>query len=190
MSVVAQLDRLDDRSLLLLLVGTAALLFAAGVTYLLVPQYKSLRTAIETRTTMRETVLKGKAVYGELESLTEQVESLRKRVHGDMANRPLNQMESYIIGRLQRISWEHNVELRGVAPGPGRSVEMFKEIVFDVELVGRYFDLVGWLRELSEQLGFVVVKEFRLRPLAAPDADEPNLTMHLKMVSYRLVQES
>lgn len=186
MSVMVQLERLDDRSLLLLLAGIAGLLLAVGVVYLLTPQYKALNTAVETRSTMRETVAKGKAVFGELEQLADEVTQLRKRVHGDMANRPLKQMESYIIGRLQKISWQHGVELRGVAPGPGRSVQMFKEIVFDVELVGDYFDLVAWLRELSRQLGFVVVKEYRLRPLNAT-ADEPVLSMNLKMVSYRLV---
>jgi len=186
MTVMAYLDRLDDRSLLLLMAGVAGLLLAAGVVYLLVPEYKALNTAVETRANMRETVSKGKAVFGELEHLAEQVTELRQRVHGDMANRPLKQMESYIIGRLQKISWEHNVELRGVAPGPGRSVQMFKEIVFDVELVGAYFDLVAWLRELSRQLGFVVVKEYRMRPLNVADL-EPELALNLKMVSYRLV---
>ena len=189
MSVMVQLERLDDRSLLMLLVGVAVLLFTAGIMYLLVPQYKSLRTAMETRTTMQETVAKGKAVYGELERLAEEVAGLGQRVHGDMANRPLKQMESYIIGRLQKISWQHNIELRGVAPGPGRTVQMFREIVFDVELVGDYFDLVAWLRELSKQLGFVVVKEYRLQPLNT-EGDEPVLKMNLKMVSYRLVSAS
>lgn len=188
MSVMVHLERLDDRSLLLLLVGAAALLFSAGVAYLLVPQYKALQTAMETRTNMQETVAKGKAVYGELERLADEVAELRQRVHGDMANRPLKQMESYIIGRLQKISWQHNVELRGVAPGPGRRVQMFREIVFDVELVGDYFDLVAWLRELSRQLGFVVVKEYRMRPLNT-GADEPVLALNLKMVSYRLVSD-
>ncbi len=189
MSVMVQLERLDDRSLLMLLVGAAVLLFTAGVVYLLVPQYKELRTAMETRGTMQETVTKGKAVYGELDRLEADVAELRQRVHGDMANRPLRQMESYIIGRLQKISWQHNIELRGVAPGPGRSVQMFREIVFDVELVGDYFDLVAWLRELSRQLGFVVVKEYRLQPLNG-DGDTPILTLNLKMVSYRLVSDS
>lgn len=189
MNAIATLDRLDDRSLLLLLAGIAGLLLAAAAFYLVLPMYKSLNVAIETRTSMEEAVSKGKAVYGELESLKEEVAELRQRVHGDMANRPLKQMESYIIGRLQKISWQHSVELRGVAPGPGRSVQMFKEIVFDVELVGDYFDLVAWLRELSQQLGFVVVKEYRLRPLNAT-ADEPELTLNLKMVSYRLVSDS
>ncbi len=188
MSLVAQLERLDDRSLLLLLVGAGAMLLAAGITYLVVPQYKTLRSAVETRATMQETVTKGKAVYGELDLLAAQVDELRQQVHGDMANRPLKQMESYIIGRLQKISWQHNVELRGVAPGPGRSVQMFKEIVFDVELVGTYFDLVAWLRDLSGQLGFVVVKEYRMRPLSTAEA-EPELSLRLKMVSYRLVSE-
>ncbi|MDH3716189.1 MAG: type 4a pilus biogenesis protein PilO [Gammaproteobacteria bacterium] len=189
MSVMVHLERLDDRSLLMLLGGVAALLFAAGIVYLVVPEYKALNMAVETRANMRETVSKGKAVYGELESLAEEVAELRQRVHGDMANRPLKQMESYIIGRLQKISWQHNIELRGVAPGPGRSVQMFKEIVFDVELVGDYFDLVAWLRELSGQLGFVVVKEYRMRPLNIAD-DEPQLVLNLKMVSYRLVSDS
>ena len=189
MNAIATLDRLDDRSLLLLLAGIAGLLLAAAVFYLVLPQYKSLNMAVETRVNMREAVSKGKAVYGELESLEDEVAELRQRVHGDMANRPLKQMESYIIGRLQKISWQHSVELRGVAPGPGRSVQMFKEIVFDVELVGDYFDLVAWLRELSQQLGFVVVKEYRLRPLNAT-ADEPQLALNLKMVSYRLVSDS
>ena len=189
MSVMVQLERLDDRSLLMALLGIALLLTAASIVYLVIPQYKSLQMVMETRATLEETVTKGKAVYGELERLDEEVAALGQRVNGDMANRPLKQMESYIIGRLQKISWQHNIELRGVAPGPGRSVQMFREIVFDVQLVGDYFQLVAWLRELSNQLGFVVVKEYRLRPLNGQDA-VPMLAMDLKMVSYRLVSES
>jgi hypothetical protein len=99
---------------------------------------------------------------------------------------PDKQLEAFVIGRLQGISWRNHVELRGVKPGKGEVVRIFREVLFDVEVSGDYFDLFAWLQELRRELGFVVVKQFAIRPLER-DKENPRLSVKLSIVSYRRV---
>ncbi len=184
MNLVGTLARFDERTVRMALAGVLVLVLAAAVTYLVVPEGRALRDAWQAREALRNTIGNRTRMDAEIAALGGHIEDLQKRLHGDMASRPVRQMESYIIGRLQAISWRHKVELRGVTPGQGRQVRMFREIMFDVQLAGGYFALVDWLRDLSRELGFVVVKEYELVP-ATRDTRDPPLLLKLKMVSYR-----
>ncbi|MDH3871745.1 MAG: hypothetical protein OEU44_05990, partial [Gammaproteobacteria bacterium] len=63
-------------------------------------------------------------------------------------------------------------------------VYKFEEALFEVEISGDYFDLYNWLQDLGEDLGFVVVKHFKLRPLDQNETS-PRLNAKLTIVSYR-----
>ena len=104
-----------------------------------------------------------------------------------MANLPVRQVEAYIIGRLQRVSWNNNVELVSVEPAIGDRVQMFQEMLFNVQLVGQYGDLYRWLWETRDDLGYVVVKEYALRRQDNVD-DEPQLIADLSLASYRAIE--
>ncbi|RDH89957.1 MAG: hypothetical protein DIZ77_12145 [endosymbiont of Seepiophila jonesi] len=84
-----------------------------------------------------------------------------------MAGLPAQQMESYIIGRLQKVSWETNVELVSVKPGDGQTVQMFQESLFEVELNAGYFDFFKWLQTIGRDLGFIVIKKYGIQPLGS-----------------------
>ncbi len=59
---------------------------------------------------------------------------------------------------------------------------MFEEVPFEVEIVGGYFSLYDWLRDVEAELGPMVVKQYRI------SSEERDLTrMSLTMVSYRSV---
>jgi Tfp pilus assembly protein PilO len=183
------LARLDNRSFLLALLGLLVLVTAAAFSYLVWPQIKAYGAELHTRETLREVIDNGDALEHELATLKAQVEELKRRLHGDMANLPIKQMEAYIIGRLQAMSWRHDVELSSIQPGAGQSVEMFREILFDVALSGHYFNLVSWLKDLGNELGFVVIKEYEMKPLGRETEGEPRLALDLTIVSYRAMQQ-
>ena len=115
------------------------------------------------------------------------LDELRYRLYGDMANLPVKQVEAYIIGRLQKISWNNGVELVSVEPSTGDRVQIFQEMLFNVQLVGGYDDLYAWLWEARNDLGYVVVKEYALTRSNRDDA-EPLLLADLSLASYRAVE--
>ena len=181
------LDKLDVRQQQLLAGGSLLLLVALLFSYLLLPEIKTYRTGLESRIVLEDIADQGQAVSQQLENLATEVEALKTQLHGDMANLPEKQLESFVIGRLQAISWRNNVELVSIAPSAGETVQVFQESLFRIELSGSYFDLFDWLGEIGGDLGFVVIKEYAMRP-AEDVAADPDLTVNLTIASYRLTE--
>ena len=169
----------------LIALGTWVLLGAALFAYLVLPQIKSYRTATESRQVLRQAAEAGEAVSAQLESLNKEIEALQRELHGDTANLPEKQLESFVIGRLQNISWTNQVELVAVEPRIGETVQMFRENLFELELTGSYRGLFKWLADVSDELGFVVIKEYEMSPAEAEAAD-PRLSVSLTLASYRV----
>lgn len=167
--------------------GLVLLLVAGSFSYVLLPRIKLYQSSVEARTLLRDVATQGQAVSQQLADLAVEVETLAQQLHGDAANLPDEQLESFVIGRLQAISWRNNVELVSIAPSAGESVQEFRELLFRVELSGSYLDLYGWLGELSDELGFVVIKEYEMRPIEDV-AHDPDLNVDLSIASYRLMR--
>jgi Tfp pilus assembly protein PilO len=178
-------DQLDERQQRLLAGGTLVLLVTVLFVYVLLPQAKAYKTAADARVVLVDAAMQGQEVGAQLESLQVEVANLQKKLHGDMVNLPPEEMESYIIGRLQDVSWRNDVELISVKPGTGERVQIFTESLFQVELVGDYFDLYRWLGDVANELGFVVVKEYQMKP-QQNIPDSPLLTARLTLASYRV----
>ena len=179
-------DKLEPRQQVMLAGGALLLLVAAIFSYVLLPQIKAYRAGLEARAVLADVAEQGLAVSQQLESLGLELEVLRKELHGDTANLPAEQLESFVIGRLQTISWRNDVELQSIEPAAGGTVQDFQESIFRVELSGKYRDLFSWLGELNDELGFVVIKEYQMRPIEDVAAD-PDLFVNLSIASYRLV---
>lgn len=177
----------EPRVLRLVLGSSVPVLAALLFSLLLWPQVKTYRTSIETRDQLQQIVLNGSRLAVQLEQEKVLLEDLNRRLHGDTADLPVVQMESYIIGRLQKISWEKGVELVSVRPAEGQTVKIFREVLFEVELVGRYFEFFDWLRTLGHELGFVVIKRYQITP-ENDQQEDPNLRVKLTIVSYRAEQ--
>lgn len=178
------LANMEPRIILLLMASIALLVAAALGSYVIWPEARSYRESLNTLSTLESVVSQQSSLETQLASLQDELDSLQGQLHGDMVNLPDNQMESFVIGRLQGISWRNKIELMGVRPGKGGIIQGFEEILFDVEVAGDYFDLYAWLQELGKELGFVVVKSFNIRPLDTGDT-APRLTARLTIVSYR-----
>ena len=180
-------DRLDARQLRLLIGGGLLLLIALLFSYILLPQMKAYQKALTSKTMLLNIASQGQAVSLQLQDMAAEVEALKKELHGDMANLPEKQLEAFVIGRLQTISWRNNVELLSIEPQAGETVQVFSESLFKVELAGNYFELFDWLGEINEQLGFVVIKEYQMQPIENV-AENPRLTVNLTIASYRVTQ--
>ena len=181
------LNKISLRELHLVLSGIAAVVTVAIVFGAIVPQAKALAAASREVEVLESAAADGTELEQHLQAQHARIEDLQYRLNGDMANLPVEQVEAFIIGRLQRISWGNDVELVSVEPGTGDRVQIFQEILFNVQLAGQYDDLYSWLWDAREELGFVVVKEYSLTRQDNDD-DEPVLVADLSLASYRAIE--
>lgn len=182
------LKKISLREIHMLLLGIGAIVSAGVIVALLVPNVKALRVAKAEVRVLENAAQDSVALDQHLQQKHEKIAALQYQLHGDMANLPPKQVEAFIIGRLQRISWNNDIELVSVAPDVGERVKIFQEMLFQVQIAGQYEDLYRWLWEARDDLGFVVVKEFSLRRNDAVD-EEPRLLAELSLASYRAVEE-
>jgi Tfp pilus assembly protein PilO len=184
----AILQRVPPRTVVLLMSALALTLVIALVSYVVWPQARAYRESLATLRLLEGVAAKGDSLQGEMSRLQDRVDTLNRQLHGDMVDLPKNQMESFVIGRLQEISWRNHVELLSVTPGLGDKVQVFEEVTFNVRVSGDYFDLYQWLQDLREELGYVVVQQFKLA--AGPPADTARrVVATFTIVSYREAQD-
>ncbi len=149
-------------------------------------QIKDFNAVDKSHSVLQDVVNSSEGLDEQLGKADSEVQTLARQLHGDMAGLPAKQMESYIIGRLQKVSWDTGVELISVKPGDGQKVQMFQESLFEVELHAGYFDFFNWLQTIGQELGFIVVKKYDIQP-QDNDLSDPKLKIVLTMVSYRMV---
>ena len=181
------LKRISLRELRLLLLGLGAIVTVAAIVGLVAPNAKALRAANNEVHVLEVAAQDGAELERHLQDQHEKIDELRYLLYGDMASLPAQQVEAYIIGRLQQVSWNNSVELVSVEPALGDRVKMFQEMLFNVQLVGQYDDLYRWLWDAREDLGYVVVKEYSLRRQDGVD-EEPQLFAELSLASYRATE--
>jgi hypothetical protein len=184
----AALQQLEPRSLRLILPLVWVVLAAALAVYVLKPQILSYRQGVASRHLLENNVADGGRIERDIASVRQDIEALRQKLQGDIEDVPLNQTESYLIGRLQGVSWGADVELVGVKPGLATPVLGFEEMAFEVEVRAGYQALYTWLRELAGKLGFILVKRYDIAPVSA-GKDAERLRMKLTMVFYRTIRE-
>ena len=175
----------NPRSVALALIGTVGLLLVAQLTYLVLPQFKQYRQLSSTHDLLELATGNNQSVTQQLSRVENEVAELSRELHGDMAQLPVKQMESFVIGRLQKVSWNTDVELASVQPGSGGQVQNFRELLFEVKLNARYHDFFEWLQIVNDELGYIVVKNFEIRP-SDRELEDPKLTLTLTLVSYRI----
>lgn len=182
------LDNAEPRMVGLGIAMIVLLVCAVQVTYLLWPQLQRFNQLTESHAILTDAANSEDGLALQLERVKAEVDGLMHGLHGDMAGLPAQQMESYIIGRLQKVSWATSVDLISVKPGTGQQVQMFQESLFDIQIHARYQDFFAWLDQIGRELGFIVVKKYRIHPLDQELVD-PLLDITLTMVSYRMVKE-
>lgn len=176
--------RLDTRQFYLLLGGAVLLAAAVMVSLLLIPQVKIYRAAKTANAGLPPVPADAAMLQAMLAERDRAITERSRQLHGDMANLPVREIEAFVIDRLQGIAWNHDVVLEGVRPSTGETVEAFREVLFELELSGRYADLFGWLQELRSELGFIVIKEYQMDRATDDDVD-PELNVEMTIASYR-----
>lgn len=179
-----QLEQIDQRSFQLILGLLSLVLVAAIVVYGLVPQFKEMQKQKSAYSLLKSVDAAPGDLPSHIEAMEKEVQQLQGKIAGDSASLPFKQLESHIIGRLQKVAWKHDVKLEGVRPKKGVNVDTFREMLFDVSMQGSYPSTHGMLAELQEHLGFVVVKKLELRPGRADDKGQ--LQIKLTLASYRV----
>ena len=114
-------ENAEPRSVAMMLVGVVVLLAVLLLTYLLWPQVKMYRELSSSHAMLEQAVAGNDSLANRLRVIEAEVKDLSRQLHGDMAQLPARQMESFVIGRLQKVSWETEVELtpsvtRGAEP--------------------------------------------------------------------------
>ena len=179
-------DNAQPRVVAMMLVGIVLLVAVIEITYLLWPQLKTWRDLNSSHQLLEQTVTSSDSLSQQLERIDGEVQELSRELHGDMARLPAKQMESFVIGRLQKVSWATDVELVSVQPGSGRQVQNFRESLFEVRLNAQYHDFFEWLQMVNDELGYIVVKKFEIDGGSGDDIDDPLLSLSLTLVSYRM----
>ena len=182
--MLAAIEKLGAREFKLLLLGLGLALTSIAVVTAFLPKIKQYQAATKTVAILEDAQKSSADLDQQLQQRHANIDELKYRLHGDMADLPLKQVESYVIGRLQKISWRNDVELVSVKPAAGQHVQTFRETLFNIELVGEYDNIYRWLWDTKNELGFVVVKEYAMRRDDDND-DNPRLLAEVSLSSYR-----
>jgi Tfp pilus assembly protein PilO len=182
-------ENAQPRVVAMTLIGIVALIAVVEITYLLWPQVKNYRNLQASHQVLERALSNKDSLSQQLQIIDAEVKDLSRQLHGDMAQLPVKQMESFVIGRLQKVSWATDVELVSVQPGSGKRVQNFQERLFEVKLSARYHDFFEWLQIVNHELGYIVVKKFEINPDDRDVTDNPQLSLVLTLVSYRMEQE-
>jgi Tfp pilus assembly protein PilO len=153
-------------------------------TFLVHPKIKDYLEVARSETNLSSIVSDGDDLDGQIKQFHSDIDQLQRRLHGDMASLPEKEIEAHIVGKLQQISWQNQIQLVGVEPAAGDTIESFHEILFQVNLAGEYMNMYRWLQEVSNELGFVLIKQYEMQ--AIDDlAENPRLSVKLTMSTYR-----
>ncbi len=183
----SQLESLDQRQIQMIGYGVMVLIVAALVMYLILPQWRAYQAADASLDLLSASVVQGDGLDVQLEIMRSQVNDMSRELNGDAANLPTKQMEAFVIGRLQTISWRNDMTLVSVQPREGQPVNQFRELVFDIKLSGDYFKFFDWLNDIGTELGFVVVKRFDIGsgPSSQTGVETTELSVNLTVAAYR-----
>ncbi len=180
-------ELIDPRSLRLLLGGCVLLLCAAISVYWIKPLWLQYQQLQQSNARMAAAVADGPALSEKIQQRYATMSHLEEQLYGSSGAVPARQIESYVIGSLQSISWSLGVKLDSVKPLPAKPILQFNETPFEVVLSGSYFDLFSWLQAVDRELGFIVVDTLNVTP-SGGDRSGQALRMSLRMASYRVAQ--
>lgn len=178
------LQKIGTRELRLLLLGAGLVISVVVVTAMLLPKMKQYSAAIREVSVLEEARANSPDLERHLQERHTKIEELKFQLNGDITNLPFKQVESYVLGRLQKISWRNDVELVSVEPASGQKIQIFRELLFNIEIVGEYDNIYRWLWDAKNELGFTVVKEYSMSRRDNID-DHPRLLAQVSLASYR-----
>ena len=179
-----QLAGIEPGSLKLMLMLVAVVIATAMALYLVKPQYLEFRDRRVSYQMLLDQIDDPKQLQQAIDQQRADISELQLQLHGEAGNMPVNEMESFLVGRLQRLAWDAGIELVGVRPGSAKRIMEFEEISFEVEVAGEYRNLYQWLDKIGEALGFMLVTNYEIS-LATRTDEATELDMKVTIVFYR-----
>lgn len=184
MSIRSAISLMDNRQFYGVLISTVLLVTAATLSYGFLPQFKKYQKEQAVRSGLASNEASTHTLESQLKQKDEAISQRAQELHGDAANLPAREIEAFVIDRLQDLAWSHGVVLEGVKPESGQEVEPFQELLFKLEVRGHYNQLFEWLQELRKELGFIVIKEYRMNRVDQAQTN-PELRAQITFASYR-----
>lgn len=180
--VIAAIQEVPVRTRKLAVAALSVIALLAALLYGIKPAYLEYqRTEEKALRAASSAVNRDLGAEAGLNRLRAEVEALREELVGDAGQVPREQIESFVVGTLDRISQRHGVQLVSIQPSETASVWMFEELPYSVSVTGSYFSLHQWLYEVEEDLRPMVVKSFEMRP----SRPEGRVQLDLRVVAYR-----
>jgi Tfp pilus assembly protein PilO len=174
----------DTRSLKMIMMLVCVVIVAATALYMIKPVFVDYQQRRETYGMLQNQLQDQAQLQSSIDQARDQIGKLQLELHGEASNMPVNEMESYLVGRLQGLSWDAGIELVGVRPGAAKRIMEFEEISFEVDVSGEYANLYKWLDMIGNVLGFMLVTNYDIS-LSGRDSSKTALNMHVTIVFYR-----
>ena len=176
------------KSLKLILFLVSLVVLTALLLYLVKPQYLSYSQKSATYKMLNTQIDDQQHLQQAIDTEHEKIKALQLQLHGEAGAMPVNEMEAYLVGRLQGLAWDAGVELVGVKPGHAKRIMEFEEISFKVDVTGDYRNLYSWLTRIGEKLGFMLISNYEIS-LEGKAVNSVPLKMGVTIVFYRVVEK-
>ena len=178
------LTDVEPKSLGMILLLISLVVVAAMTLYMVKPQYQSFSERSRSFEMLNSQIDDQEQLQRAIDDEHQKIKDLQLQLHGEAGDMPVNEMESYLVGRLQGLAWDAGVELAGVRPGQAKRIMAFEEISFKVEITGEYQNLYEWLNKIGDTLGFMLVSNYEIA-LAGKKSNQTPLKMGVTIVFYR-----
>lgn len=178
------LMEVDPKSLKLILLLSGIVIVTAMALYLIKPQYLIFHDRSASFEMLNNQIDDQPRILRAIDDERKQIKEMQLQLHGEADSMPVNEMESYLVGRLQELAWESGIELAGVRPGHAKRIIEFDEIPFKVDVTGEYRNLYDWLSRIGNKLGFMLVSNYEIG-LTGRRSNDAQLKMNMTIVFYR-----
>ncbi len=174
-------EQVQPRMLIIMLVSIIFLTLISSYLYVIKKPFLGLRQHQQTLSLLQGELQTGIPLQHKIKTQQQLVENLNQQLHGTGPKLPVNKMIAYVIGELDKIASRHQVNLSSVKPQTSKTMFSFKELPFQIEISGDYFNLFSWLKDVEHDLGPIVIKQFDISPLGRTN----DRKMQLTIVAYQ-----
>ena len=178
------LAEVEPRSLGLILLLIGFVSATAMMLYVVKPQYQRFDESSASYEMLNGQIDDQAQLQRAIDDQRKKIQDMQLQLHGEAGDMPVNEMEAYLVGRLQELAWESGIELAGVRPGPAKRIMEFEELSFKVEVSGEYRDLYDWLNRIGDKLGFMLVSSYEISVVNRKSIETP-LKANVTIVFYR-----
>ena len=184
-SIRQNLQQVEPKSLGLILLLSGFVIAVAASLYIVKPQYQSYNDKSASLEILNSQIDDQSQLQQVIDVERKKIEALQLKLHGEAGEMPVNEIEAYLVGRLQELAWDAGIELSGVRPGQAKRILEFEELSFKVDVTGEYQNLYQWLNNIGDTLGFMLVSNYEIS-LAGRKNEQENLKMKVTIVFYRV----